>query len=115
MAADVELCAALDEGRREAREKKEKLAPEQTNAMVYPAVINESMARQFWPKQDPVGQAYSRGSDTGPWQQVIGVVNDVREWSLTHAAVPDGDTGFDGRSGLFLGRHTLFGPASVPA
>ena len=114
-AEDVKLSQSLDAQRWQAREKKEKLTPQQTNAMIYPSVINQSMARQFWPAQDPVGQIYSRGSDTGPWQQVIGVVNDVREWSLTHAAVPEGYTAFDGSSRLFLILHTQMQPSSVTA
>ena len=105
-ARDVEVTAALDARQRQAQEKKEKLSADESNAMVYPSVINESMARTFWPKQDPLGQLYSRGSDTGPWQQVIGVVNDVREWGLTQAAVPEGYNALDGSSGLILVLHT---------
>ena len=43
-----------------------RLSPDQTNAMVYPTVINETMARFFWPNQNPLGQMFSYGSDTGP-------------------------------------------------
>jgi putative ABC transport system permease protein len=114
-AADVKQAEALDAQFRQARKKKEKLPPEQTNSMVYPAVINESMAKQFWPGRSAVGQFYSRGSDTGPWQQVIGVVNDVKQWSLTHAAVPEGYTPFDGSSRLFLVVHTRTTPEAVTA
>jgi len=113
-AADLERTAALDARLRDAREKKEKLPPaEQTNAMVFPTVINESMAKYFWPKQDALGQVFSRGDDNGPWQQVIGVVNDVRQWSLTHAPVPEGYSAFDGRSGFFLVAHTPLRPSSL--
>ncbi len=40
-------------------------------------LINESMARHFWPDRDAVGQRY-RLSSRAPWQTVIGVVGDVR-------------------------------------
>ncbi len=60
-----------------------------TNGMVYPCVINESMARYFWPDQNPLGKMFSQGSDTGPWKQVVGVVSDVRQWGLTHRPVPE--------------------------
>jgi putative ABC transport system permease protein len=105
-AADAELTATLNMRQRQAYNNKETLAAAETSAMVYPSVINERMARQFWPQQDPLGQLYSRGSDNGPWQQVIGVVNDVKEWGLTEAAISEGYTVFDADSGLFLVLHT---------
>ena len=51
--------------------------------------------------QSPLGQMFSQGSDNGPWKQVIGVVNDVREWGLTHKPVPEAYDAFDGDSRLF--------------
>jgi putative ABC transport system permease protein len=44
------------------------------------AVINESMARKLWPGQDPIGK---RVQILGDWQEVIGVVADVRADRLT--------------------------------
>jgi putative ABC transport system permease protein len=86
---------------------------EETNAMVVPTVINESMARDFWPHQNPLGQMFSQGSDNGPWKQVIGVVNDVREWGLTNKPVPEAYEAFDGDSRLFLVVHTSREPSSL--
>jgi putative ABC transport system permease protein len=86
-----------------------------TNGMVFPCVINESMARYFWPNQNPLGKMFSPGSDTGPWKQVIGVVSDVRQWSLTHKPVPEAFDAFDGDSRLFLVLHTSLPPSSVTA
>ena len=83
-----------------------------TDGIVYPCVINESMARFFWPNESPLGKMFSQGSDHGPWRQVIGVVSDVREWSLTHKAVPEVYDPFDGRSRQFLVVHTSL-PASA--
>ncbi|MGA2742116.1 MAG: ABC transporter permease [Bryobacteraceae bacterium] len=40
-------------------------------------VINESIARAFWPKQDPVGKAIRLGGSDGPRLTVVGVVGDV--------------------------------------
>lgn len=37
------------------------------------AVINQEMAKRFWPNQDPIGKRFSNKSATGPWMQVIGV------------------------------------------
>jgi len=47
------------------------------------AVINESMARKLWPGLDPIGR---RVEILGDWQEVIGVVADVRANSLTMPA-----------------------------
>ena len=43
------------------------------------AVISESMARRFWPGQDPLGKRFKRslpGLDAGNWYTVLGVVGD---------------------------------------
>ncbi|HEY6971215.1 MAG TPA: ABC transporter permease [Candidatus Angelobacter sp.] len=78
---------------------------QQLDKMVYPAVINEQMARIFWPNQNPLGQMYSPGGEP-PWRQVIGVVGDVKQWDLVRGAQPEGYTAFDGDSRNFLVVHT---------
>jgi putative ABC transport system permease protein len=88
---------------------------DQTNGIVYPCVINESMARFFWPNQSPLGQMYSHGNHSGPWQQVVGVVSDVRQWSLTQKIAPEAYDAFDGSSRQFLVLHTSLPPSSVTA
>jgi putative ABC transport system permease protein len=52
------------------------------------AVINETMARKFWPNQDPVGKRFKRGSPEGttPWVRVVGIVGDVRQMRLNEPA-----------------------------
>ena len=45
-------------------------------------VINETMARKFWPKQDPIGRAIRLGGSDGPRLTVVGVVGDVHHWGL---------------------------------
>ena len=107
---DSERSLAMDTRFEDAQKKKEKLPSTQTDAMVFPSIINESMARYFWPNQDPLGKMYSRGSDSGPWLQVVGLVSDVKQWGLTHAAVPEGYSPFDGRSSFFLVLHTPMRP-----
>jgi ABC-type antimicrobial peptide transport system permease subunit len=56
---------------------------------------------------------FSQGSDHGPWRQVIGVVNDVRETGLTHKPTPEALDAFDGGSRLFLVLHTSLAPSSL--
>jgi putative ABC transport system permease protein len=47
------------------------------------AIINENMARRFWPGQDPLGRRFEIGPhDTAKWMTVVGVVKDVRNRSL---------------------------------
>jgi putative ABC transport system permease protein len=46
-----------------------------TSPMV--AMVNESMARQFWPGEDAVGKRFRMGDTKGPWKTVVGVVGDV--------------------------------------
>ena len=86
-----------------------------TDGIVYPCVINESMARFFWPNESPLGKMFSQGSDHGPWKQVIGVVSDVREWSLTQKTVPEAYDPFNGRSRQFLVLHTSLPASAVTA
>ena len=39
-------------------------------------VINESMAREYWPSENPIGQRLQFGPGE-KWRTVIGVVGDV--------------------------------------
>ena len=42
------------------------------------ALINETMARTYWPGEDPIGQRFRMGSEGRPWLSVVGIVRDVR-------------------------------------
>ena len=48
------------------------------------AVINETMARQFWPGENALGKRFKLGSvdSQNPWVTVVGVVGDVKEMGL---------------------------------
>ena len=52
------------------------------------AVVNESMARYFWPAGDALGKRISLGSNEGPWLEVVGVARDGRYNSLGEAPKP---------------------------
>ena len=54
------------------------------------AVISESVARQKWPGQDPLGQTVEFGNMDGDLRliTIVGVVGDVRKHSLETAARP---------------------------
>jgi putative ABC transport system permease protein len=45
-------------------------------------IINESMARRFWPNEDPIGRRIRIGPPGGEWVTIVGVVKDVRQVGL---------------------------------
>jgi putative ABC transport system permease protein len=47
------------------------------------AIINETMARRFWPNTDPLGKRFGPGQY---WLTVVGIVGEVKFTSLTKAA-----------------------------
>ncbi len=53
------------------------------------AIINESMARLFWPGQDAVGRRFKHSPEDKSWITVVGVVGDVRESGLDRPAPPE--------------------------
>jgi putative ABC transport system permease protein len=48
------------------------------------AMIDETMARTYWPNEDPVGKRIKRGGmeSTAPWMTIVGVVRHVRYRTL---------------------------------
>jgi predicted permease len=47
-------------------------------------IINEAMAKRYWPGESPVGRRIKRGTPTAPfaWLTIVGVVPDVRQQGL---------------------------------
>ena len=43
-------------------------------------IVNESMARRFWPGEDPLGKRFKYGDleSEAPWTTIVGVVGDMR-------------------------------------
>jgi predicted permease len=50
------------------------------------AIINETMARTFWPNEDPVGKRFR--ALFSPWITVVGIVGDVRQSGLLEPPTP---------------------------
>lgn len=92
---EVPAALAIDKRVIEAMEAKATLPAEQTNAMVYPVIINQTMAKHFWPSQNPVGQMFSFGEKDGPWKQIVGVVGDVKQY-MTQPPSPEAYDVFTG-------------------
>jgi putative ABC transport system permease protein len=53
------------------------------------AVINETMARRFWPHEDAVGKRFKHNDPQAKWVTVVGIVGDVREFGLAEPAIPE--------------------------
>jgi predicted permease len=51
-------------------------------------VINETLARMYWPGASPLGARIRFGGATAPWRTVIGVVRDVRERGFDLSSKP---------------------------
>jgi putative ABC transport system permease protein len=54
------------------------------------AVINQTMARRFWPGEDPVGKSFRFGPPSlkGPRVIIVGVVGDARQRGLDRPVAP---------------------------
>jgi len=53
------------------------------------AVVNEAMARAFWPDADPIGARVKlSASAAAAWTTIVGIVGDARTETLAHSDVP---------------------------
>jgi putative ABC transport system permease protein len=53
------------------------------------AVINDAMARMFWPGANPIGQRVRLSRSATSWTTIVGIVADARTESLKDAGVPE--------------------------
>ncbi len=61
-------------------------APGDTAEAQLVAVVNETLARTYWPGQDPIGRRMRMGSASKrPWMTVVGLVKDERHNGVTAA------------------------------
>jgi putative ABC transport system permease protein len=76
-------------------------------------VINEGMAKRFWPGQDPVGKKYVLGvwGPTPTWATIIGVSGDVKQFGLD--SEPSFDEYLPSLAPTYLIVHTAGDPRSL--
>jgi predicted permease len=65
-------------------------------------IIDDNLARQYWPNQDPVGHRIRLGFTQGPWAQIIGVVAHTKRSALV------------GESGKGMRYYSLLQQAAFP-
>jgi putative ABC transport system permease protein len=53
------------------------------------AVINETMARQMFRGEDPIGKRIQFGTGGGPWSTIVGIIGDVRHRGLESPPSPE--------------------------
>ena len=52
------------------------------------AIINQTMAKQFWPDHDPLGKRFSTKGVSGPFIEVVGVVQDGKYKGVVEDPLP---------------------------
>jgi predicted permease len=81
------------------------------------AIINEALARRYWPNQNPLGKRLRLDNVQSPWLEVIGVARDGKYLTLGEAPTDylflPFQQNYDGRMTLLV--HTASDPTSVAA
>jgi predicted permease len=53
------------------------------------AIVNQTMAKRFWPNEDPIGKRFSFKSATGPFVEIVGLARDGQTmWMLSQDTQP---------------------------
>lgn len=88
-------------------------------------VINQRMAQQLWPGEDPLGKRYRPHSpewitppEAGPeWLTVVGVVEDVRQWGIEAPAIAEAYRPYmlEPQQRMFVALRSATEPASLVA
>ena len=54
------------------------------------ALINDALARKFWPGENPIGKRINTGFEgKGVWVTIVGIVGDIRQQSLREPTAPE--------------------------
>lgn len=52
------------------------------------ALINETMARQYFPNEEPLGKRISVTNGPDTWREIVGIVNDITQYGVDHPPMP---------------------------
>jgi putative ABC transport system permease protein len=98
------------------------LGPEDGPSSARVVVINRLLARTYWPNESPIGkQIRARSMEQGakgapaPWLTIVGVVGDVRTWSLEADPRPEMYVSFLQAPQWMTSTMTAVVRANVPA
>ncbi|HTZ46724.1 MAG TPA: ABC transporter permease [Verrucomicrobiae bacterium] len=60
-----------------------------TESAAWVVIINETMAHQFWPNQDPIGQVitFDDSPDERP-RQIVGIIKNVKDYTVVQDPMP---------------------------
>jgi predicted permease len=53
------------------------------------AIVNETMARRYWPNASPIGKRVKFNGNGEEWMEVVGVIADVKHWGLDAPVNPE--------------------------
>jgi len=53
------------------------------------AIVNETMAKRYWPGASPIGKRVRFNGDGNTWMEVVGVIADVKHWGLEAPVNPE--------------------------
>jgi putative ABC transport system permease protein len=74
-------------------------------------VINEAMSKQYWPGQNPIGQFLNIFDGAEAPKQIIGVVSNVRDSSVSTASTPEMYVPYTQVPAMFISLLKSFPPA----
>jgi putative ABC transport system permease protein len=49
------------------------------------AIINETMARQYFPNEDPIGKRINITNGPDTWREIVGIVGDIKQYGVDKA------------------------------
>jgi len=82
------------------------------------AIVSESLARKYWPGQDPIGKRLKISSDADdksqPWRSVVGVAGNVRSEGQYAPFIPEVYVPYTQYPWILWPRHLLIRTATDP-